>query len=88
MGAKGKLAVGAIIGAAVGVVAGVLTAPKSGRETRSDIRNKAEDAKDQASLKRDDVVFKAEEIADDVRVKATEVIEKFMSGKGKNKNDN
>ncbi len=87
MGAGSKLAVGAIIGAAVGVVAGVLTAPKSGRETRDDIRRRAEETKDQAALKRDDAIFKAEEIADDVRAKASGVIENFMSKRGKDKHD-
>lgn len=83
MGASNKLALGAIIGAAVGVVAGVLTAPKSGRETRDDIRRKAEKTKDQAALKRDDAIFKAEEFADDVRVKASEALENFKSKNGK-----
>lgn len=36
-----KIALGAIIAGAVGYVAGVLTAPKSGKETRQDIKNKA-----------------------------------------------
>lgn len=40
-----KLAVGALIGAAAGYVAGVLTAPKSGKETRSDIKHAAQRAK-------------------------------------------
>lgn len=36
-----KVAIGAAISAAVGYVAGILTAPKSGKETRQDIKNKA-----------------------------------------------
>lgn len=43
-----KLAIGALIGAAAGLVAGVLTAPKSGRETRDDIKKKAEELKNKA----------------------------------------
>lgn len=74
MGATSKLAIGAIVGAAVGVVAGVLTAPKSGKETRDDIKRKAEDVKDTAAKKRDEIVFKAEELSDDVRAKATDAI--------------
>jgi len=34
-----KVALGALIAASVGYVAGVLTAPKSGKETRQDIKN-------------------------------------------------
>jgi len=37
-----KLAVGSVIAAAAGYVAGVLTAPKSGKETRADIKQAAE----------------------------------------------
>ena len=36
-----NIAIGAITGAAIGVVAGVLTAPKSGKETRGDLKSKA-----------------------------------------------
>ena len=38
---KGKFALGALVGAVAGVIAGVLTAPKSGKETRADIKKKA-----------------------------------------------
>jgi gas vesicle protein len=43
-----KLALGAVVGAVAGVVAGVLMAPKSGKETRSDIKKKAGDLKEKA----------------------------------------
>lgn len=36
-----KLAIGALIGATVGFAAGILTAPKSGKETRKDIKKTA-----------------------------------------------
>ena len=36
-----KFAVGAVIAAAAGYVAGILTAPKSGKETREDIKDTA-----------------------------------------------
>lgn len=36
-----KLAIGAAIGVVTGFVAGILTAPKSGKETRADIKNTA-----------------------------------------------
>ncbi len=36
-----KLAIGAVIAGAVGYVAGILTAPKSGKETRQDIKDTA-----------------------------------------------
>ena len=36
-----KVAIGAAITAVAGYIAGILTAPKSGKETREDIKNKA-----------------------------------------------
>jgi|SRR5581483_2589571 len=41
-----KIAVGAVIAGVAGYLAGVLTAPKSGKETRQDISDKAVDIKD------------------------------------------
>lgn len=38
---KSKFALGAIIGAIAGVITGLLTAPKSGKETRQDIKDTA-----------------------------------------------
>lgn len=83
---KGKIALGALFGAVTGFVAGVLTAPKSGKETRTDIKDaavKAKDtaaseavkAKDIAEKKAHEVKAKAEEIFDDVKTKAQEVAE-------------
>ncbi len=43
-----KLAIGAALAGAVGYVTGILTAPKSGKETREDIADKAEDIKEGA----------------------------------------
>lgn len=43
-----KLTIGAVIAGAIGYITGILTAPKSGKETREDIANKAEDIKETA----------------------------------------
>lgn len=49
---KGRnIAIGAAIAGAVGYVAGILTAPKSGKETRADIKDKAVKAKVEAEKK-------------------------------------
>ncbi|MDR0957572.1 MAG: YtxH domain-containing protein [Candidatus Nomurabacteria bacterium] len=42
----GKFALAAGIGAALGAIGGLLFAPKSGKETRADIKEKAGEAKD------------------------------------------
>lgn len=51
MNKKRKIAVGTVFVAAAGYVAGLLTAPKSGRETRNDIRNAALKAKTETERK-------------------------------------
>lgn len=51
MSNKRNVAVGTLLVAAAGYVAGLLTAPKSGRETRKDIRNAALKAKSEGERK-------------------------------------
>lgn len=46
-----KFAVGAVIAAAAGYVTGILTAPKSGKETRKDIKDTAVKARVEAEKK-------------------------------------
>jgi gas vesicle protein len=46
-----NVAIGAAVAGVAGYVAGILTAPKSGKETRQDIRNKAAKAKADAEKK-------------------------------------
>ncbi len=46
-----RVAIGAAIAAGVGYLAGILTAPKSGKETRKDIENTAIKAKSEAERK-------------------------------------
>ena len=67
---KGKFAVGTLFGAAIGLLAGVLTAPKSGKETRAELKAKAEVLKGEATQKVEKVQTKANEVADDVKDKA------------------
>ena len=57
-----KLAIGAVVGAVAGVVAGVLMAPKSGRETRDDIKSKATELKTKAKKAADDTKSKADKL--------------------------
>lgn len=81
---KGKVAVGAVFGAIAGFVSGILLAPKSGKETRQDIKEaasktkdavvtEAEKAKDATVRKAKEVKSKAEDVASDVADKAVEL---------------
>ncbi len=72
-----KIAVGTVIAAAAGYVAGILTAPKSGKETRKDIRDKADKtvAQAEAELKKlhtqlNQVIAKAKTVASKLSGKA------------------
>jgi gas vesicle protein len=96
--AKINVAFGAVVGAVAGFVTGVLLAPKSGAETRDELKNgavkaknttidKAEEAKDKASEVASDVAEKAKSVVGDVssRVKnvAADITEKTEEVKGR-----
>ncbi len=81
-----KVVVGAFFGAVAGFAAGILTAPKSGKETRKDLKQAADKVKDVTSEEavkvRDtavktagDVKRKAEAAAHEVAHKAKDVAE-------------
>lgn len=80
---KGKFAVGALIGAVAGVIAGVLTAPKSGKDTRADIKTKATELKNDTKQHIDDAKEKSDHIASDVKNKLNEVKNDFSAKKQK-----
>lgn len=67
---KGKFALGALLGAAVGVAAGILTAPKSGKETRAELKVRADEAKKKADKAIADAREKGESFYEDVRDRA------------------
>lgn len=66
---KGRFAIGAVIGAVAGVIAGLLAAPKSGKESRADLKEKAGDLKRGASKKIDNARTKGEEIIDEAKAR-------------------
>jgi gas vesicle protein len=59
-------AIGAAAGAVAGFVTGILTAPKSGKETRADIKDNTVKAKKHVVKTAGQVRSKAEDIAGDV----------------------
>ena len=81
--AKGKFGIGLIIGAVAGAVAGFLTAPKSGKETREDIKRRAGNAKEEATKRVNEAREKAGEVADEARKtvdRAKDVAEHAVAG--------
>ena len=77
--AKGKFALGAIFGALVGGVAALLTAPKSGKETREDLKKKAGEMKSTAEKKVADVKKKAEGLKKDLETQAKDLRDRTES---------
>lgn len=76
---NGKNVVGAIIlGAAAGYVAGILTAPKSGKDTRQDIKNTADKYKTEAEQRLQQVRDELGVAINDASAKA-----RYYSEKGK-----
>lgn len=72
--AKGKkFGLGVAIGAVAGVVAGLLTAPKSGKETRQDIKNKAGEVKGVAERKLKDAHKELGKLSAQAKKKAGEL---------------
>jgi gas vesicle protein len=74
----GKWAAGALLAGAVGYLAGILTAPKSGKETREDIKNAATKAKTEAEKKLKEVHSELNTRINDLKDKGSE-----LSGKAK-----
>lgn len=64
---KGKFGIGLIVGAIAGAVAGFLTAPKSGKETRDDIKRRAGQAKEETGKRVDEAKQMAEEVAGEAK---------------------
>lgn len=71
MSKKSNLAIGAIIvGTAAGFIAGILTAPKSGKDTRSDIKSKASELKGDAESVVKKIAGKADDAVDIIKDKS------------------
>ena len=86
MGKAKKFALGTLFAAAAGYIAGILTAPKSGRETRQDIKETAVKGKTEAEkqLKKlhtelNTILNKAKSEADTIKGKAREELDAAIS---------
>jgi gas vesicle protein len=81
-----RIALGTVVAAAAGYVAGVLTAPKSGKETRKDIKNATIKARQEAEKKLkqlhsdlDDLIAKAKVGAGKLKEGAAEEFAKVIT---------
>jgi gas vesicle protein len=64
-----KIAIGTVIAGTIGYLAGVLTAPKTGKQTRSDIAHKAGDIKLDAEAELEDLNQELKELIKNAKVK-------------------
>lgn len=72
-GTAKKLAIGTALAAATGYVVGILTAPKSGKETRQDIKDAAVKTKDEAQKQIKKLHAELDELASKAKYKASEM---------------
>lgn len=80
MAVSKRFAMGALVGLAAGVIAGMLTAPKSGRETREDIKQRANDLKQKANDTAEQVGGKTEEYIERGQAAAKGAVEGAKKG--------
>lgn len=64
---KARFAIGAIVGAVAGVIAGLLTAPKSGKQTRADLKEKADELKRGAGGKMEGTRRRGEKMTHEIK---------------------
>jgi gas vesicle protein len=72
-GVKGFL-IGFLAGGAIGAIVALLTAPKSGKELRGDIKQKSEEYFDEAERYLADAKNKASELINDAKSKSQDIL--------------
>ena len=71
---KGKFTLGALIGAVAGFAVGILAAPKSGKETRADIKAKTDEIKADVVKKVKSYQSDASDVVEDVKDKTQDIV--------------
>ena len=66
-------------GVILGAIAGLFLAPKSGKETREDLKQKAGEMKDKAMATAEKIENKAEAVIEKVEQKAEETVQEIKS---------
>lgn len=84
---KGKFVIGTVLGAAAGVVAGILTAPKSGQETRADLKAKAVELREEAARRANRNTADEEGLAGSLKKQAGKIIDKTQKTAKDTKNN-
>lgn len=77
---KGKVAFGALLAAGAGLVAGLLTAPKSGKQTRNDIKHKAKKLKGDAETTADSAKAEVNNRSQDLKSRTENAVKGAKKG--------
>lgn len=78
MKTKGKVALGTAAGLLAGIAAGVLFAPKSGKETRADIKKAADKVAKMVHDEADELLAKAKKAQANLSAKAKDELSKIV----------
>ena len=71
----GSFLIGFVVGGVAGAVAALLLAPQSGEETRTLIKDKSIELRDQAALQAEGISVKAGKVATDVQARGKEFVD-------------
>lgn len=71
-----KIAIGASLAAVAGYIAGILTAPKSGKQTRNDMKNAAQNGMKEAEAEAKKLQTEAEELLKEAKAKGADLNDK------------
>lgn len=71
-----KIAIGASLAAVAGYIAGILTAPKSGKQTRNDMKNAAQNGMKEAETEAKKLQTEAEELLKEAKAKGADLNDK------------
>ena len=77
-GGFGSMFSGFLIGGLIGAAVALLAAPQSGVETRSMIRDRAENVRDQAMDMADNTMDKAQKVVSNVRDQASDTVQRTI----------
>jgi gas vesicle protein len=75
----GSFLIGFVVGGVAGAVAALLLAPQSGEETRTLIKDKSIELRDQAALQAEAISVKAGQVAADVQTRGKEFVDTARS---------
>jgi gas vesicle protein len=78
---KARFGLGVVLGAVVGIVTGLLTAPKSGKETRQELKRRSDEAKEKTASHVEDAKERVARVAQSTRAAIDDEIDDLQDKK-------